>query len=881
MKADTVDLAAVFGKPVHYVVPLYQRPYVWDLERQWEPLWQDVRDVAERQLDDLPANDAIPHFLGAVVLEQALVQTGKIDARSIIDGQQRLTTLQLIIAAARSVALEHGLDNARQAFEKLLFNESFLAPRKGDEFKVFPTERDRAAFNEALHNGVAALTGGHRLHEAYRYFRGSVRQWVTDGADASMIEARVEALSTAIWKRLVLVTIDLDPGDNAQVIFETLNARGTPLLAADLIKNHLFQTATLQGADVGVMWEEHWKGLDTDWWREEVRQGRLNRPRLDIFLNHWLAMSTGREVVSAQLFPEFKRYLAAGQKRASDVLADIARYGRVYETFEHEAPTTDLGRFLYRLNAMEVTTAYPALLWLLGPDGLADTGEMQAALGAIESWLVRRMLTRQTTKNYNTVFLSLLSSVRRAAGDRGSAPCGSDVVEFLAGLNGESQYWPHAGQVQASVQSLPAYSVFSQGRLRMVLEALELGLRTALSENVPLPGNLTIEHVLPQEWRQNWPLPEDVDPLRAGLDRDAAKHRLGNLTLVTGSLNSKQSNAGWDEKRKVLQQHSVMRLSSEIVVSSTWDEAAIAARGERLALLATQIWTRPHDSEDDTLGSETEVAGERRPGGPPDPVDPVGFASPLAIADDAGVGPELRRIVEVSREIGLYPRPDRYGVMVAPRADRRVYLLTVKPQPNDGGSFRIWKSPTAFARWIPTVTLDRARTALGESEEPGVLLRADTPAFLTTVRGLIPDYWSTGSFEERRTQLLDLGIEGLARVPEPVLRTIDGRAGGDPEIALRFAAAALAIDGVTQRPQQSKGEPWYFQVRHPRFSQVLAYAWPQPGELRAEYRLPGSHETYGLATSRDGFYGIVLTICDDKSLEVALRLLADAVAAPK
>lgn len=89
MKADTVDLAAIFGKPVHYLVPLYQRPYVWTREDQWEPLWQDVQAVADRQLDDTRGNDAIPHFLGAVVLEQALVGSGMIEARSVIDGQQR------------------------------------------------------------------------------------------------------------------------------------------------------------------------------------------------------------------------------------------------------------------------------------------------------------------------------------------------------------------------------------------------------------------------------------------------------------------------------------------------------------------------------------------------------------------------------------------------------------------------------------------------------------------------------------------------------------------------------------------------------------------------------------------------------------------------
>ncbi|MEO8468131.1 MAG: DUF262 domain-containing protein, partial [Chloroflexota bacterium] len=106
MKADTVDLAAIFGQPVHYVVPLYQRPYVWTRELQWEPLWEDVREVSDRQLDKIPENDAIPHFLGAVVLEQSLTQVGMIGSRSIIDGQQRITTLQILIAAARSVAIE-------------------------------------------------------------------------------------------------------------------------------------------------------------------------------------------------------------------------------------------------------------------------------------------------------------------------------------------------------------------------------------------------------------------------------------------------------------------------------------------------------------------------------------------------------------------------------------------------------------------------------------------------------------------------------------------------------------------------------------------------------------------------------------------------------
>ena len=146
-------------------------------------------------------------------------------------------------------------------------NKSFLVA-DGYLYKVMPTDRDQAAFREAMADGVAVATGHHRIHEAYRFFRESIREWVTDGADDAMIDLRVEALTTALWRLVVIVTIDLEPGDNAQVIFETLNARGTPLLAGDLVKNHLFQVAAGQGADIAKLYAEQWAVLDSDWWRE-------------------------------------------------------------------------------------------------------------------------------------------------------------------------------------------------------------------------------------------------------------------------------------------------------------------------------------------------------------------------------------------------------------------------------------------------------------------------------------------------------------------------------------------------------------------------------------------------------------------------------------
>lgn len=586
MKADTVDLAAIFGQPVRYLVPLFQRPYVWDEPNQWAPLWEDIQSVLERQLDDTPANDAIPHFMGAVVLDQVLTPIGMVQARYVIDGQQRLTTLQLFLAAARDLAEETGHAGPAAMLGKLLFNDEFLVKSPEDRFKVLPSTFDRAAFQAAVSNRKAGAseTNGHRMLRGYDFFAERVREWalVPDGGGEA--ERRFEVLSTVLWKLLAVVAIDLDARDNAQVIFETLNARGTPLLASDLIKNQLFQVAAGRGADVDDLYDREWLALDSDWWRATVQAGRLKRPRLDIYANHWLAMKLGREVVSHLLFPDFKRYLSTRLDEVVDVIKDFRRYADVWESFEREPADSSMGLFLYRINTIEVSTAYPALLWICGPDGIHDLDERMRSLHAIESWLCRRVVVRANTQGYTQVFLGLLNRLRQSA-----TPSAADVVGYLASLEGERGYWPVDDQVRNALGSLPIYAVLIRARLRMILEAVEDDMRTGFTEQ-SAPRGLTIEHVLPQEWRVHWPLPHNGDPEEAAKLRDVAKHRIGNLTLVTSKLNPKMSNAPWTEKRDYLNQLSVLLISSDIKASDAWDESTIAKRGEWIAERILRIW---------------------------------------------------------------------------------------------------------------------------------------------------------------------------------------------------------------------------------------------------------------------------------------------------
>ena len=586
-------------------------------------------------------------------------------------------------------------------------------------------------------------------------------------------------------------------------------------------------------------------------------------------------MATGKDVVSHQLFPDFKRYLATGDRRARDVLAELARYSPIYEGFEKEPTHTPLGRFLHRLGALDVTTAYPVLLWLLGPEGFSEEADRDVALSAIESWLVRRMLTRGTTRAYNAVFLSLLNSIRESARARSTPPHGPDIRDYLAGLAGESQEWPSDAAVATSLRILPAYQVFSRGRIRMFFEALEHQLREDFSESVSLPTDLTIEHVLPQHWEANWPLEASADKVQDRLDRDQAKHRFGNLTLVTGRLNPKMSNASWLSKRATLQQFSVLRISSDIVDAPEWNEHTIAQRGERLIEATLLVWPRPAaavetDSKPSPEAQAVSPNSISVTAGSPDPQDPSGLAHALATADEIGIGDALRRLVADCRGMGLVTRPDREGIAFA-SPNKHHYLFTVAPQWEEGGSFAIWRWPGAFVASAPELLLEFVQRQIGASEEKGTLMPFDVELRRsrsgTRAYGLGPAEFprAPGGTSCSRARL-------PCPIPTDVLRIIEQRAGVDPVMALRFATVASALDGVVLRGQVSKNEPWYFHVRHPKFRQIVAYAHPRPGEIYVDYRLPGTHETYGVATGSDRFYGIGLTASDDQTLAISIQL---------
>jgi hypothetical protein len=604
----------IFGQPQRLLVPLFQRPYVWNQENQWEPLWRDVERVALRLLKSPQAKHE-PHFLGAVVLQQVQSPIGEIQERMIIDRQQRLTTLQILFDALHAEL--RGIDAVVPAgrLEYLIENDKRFCKNDEDRYKVWPTNRDRPAFNEVMAAPYPVDYGAlkhqkARLVQSHRFFSEQARKWLTSEGKEQHHQ-RADAIERSVRELLQLVVIDLSVDENAQEIFETLNARGAPLTPADLIKNFVFQKLQEAGADVEKAYERYWRDFETGFWETEVSAGRLRYQRSSLLINHWLISRTGEEIVASQVFSRFKTFADDEANVPMDeLLQQMSRAARVYRRVTEAADNTvgqidRIGLFAYRIKAMESDVMKSALLALLDDERPpVAPAVIDSTLDVIESWLTRRMLVRATTQSYNQVAAEMVSRIRQAAPNL----IDQSVRSYMLSQTAEAKYWPDNEEVLNELIKMPIYRKVSRTRLRMVLEAIEdyeRGYRPEGNEyaGMRVPRNaFWIEHIMPQSWEASW-----ASPTTGTLqDRAERIHTLGNLTLLTAKLNGDVSNSRWigdKGKKAALRKYDVLILNRNLDLFSSdgWTDESIARRTETLISEIIDIWGVPSGYKSSTV----------------------------------------------------------------------------------------------------------------------------------------------------------------------------------------------------------------------------------------------------------------------------------------
>lgn len=613
IEVNVRDSADLFQPPIRYVVPPYQRRYVWTEDDQWDPLWEDVSNLAERHLEAtqhsiVQSNGRSNHFLGAVVVQQEPQPTGDIDVRLVIDGQQRLTTLQLLLDAAQE-EYEHanqllpdtdqeGHENAKidlsRRLNRLVENDPDFVEAERESLKVWPTRADQDAFRLAMRNDLTASEEDDSpIVEAHGFFRNKIHAWIHND-DEEVDEERMKALYEVLRKHLLLVVIDLDHDVDPQVIFETLNARGTPLLQSDLIKNYIIYEAQSSGYDADDVADRWLSQYSHDWWTTEVQQGRIRRQRVEQFLNYWLTMRTADEVLAGDVFQTFRDHASQDGTTIREVVRDMNAASGSYVQIVAPSDGSPIAESLRRFEILDVGVVSPVLMWLMANVPAEDRTTMERAVRALESYLVRRAVCGRTSMGLNRVMQETL----RRLSEHGTSAPDEVVVGHLAGQTVERRSWPSDDILRTALVERPLYGALARRKLAMVLRALAAEIATPKNEPLDYSA-LTVEHVMPQKWRsEKWPAPlhgigqTTETPETA---RDRLIHTIGNLTLVTGPLNAALSNNPWPEKRAEIEEHSNLPINRDLVkeAGDVWDEQTILDRGQRLAEIAIRVWPGP------------------------------------------------------------------------------------------------------------------------------------------------------------------------------------------------------------------------------------------------------------------------------------------------
>ena len=604
METSKPTVRDLFDSRIVYQIPNYQRTYVWNQDDQWEPLWLDIIDIANpppHAIDQYDPASRKPHFLGATVLKE--MSAGVEDAKryTVVDGQQRLTTIQLLLTAVADTFRDYEeLSSLEGSARDLTINWVRGTHSTSEPDKIHPLAGDFRSYTDMMkasrNDGQIAKISG-PIGDCYQFFRRKASQWLVDGENTGRpMKVRAHALLTAICDKLQVVAIYLSLDENESAIFEALNARGEPLSEWEKVKNYiLFKAGEIPRVDQGELYERYLLAFDDRQWLEETGRGAARRRMSDLFLDYWLESKFQRPVNTRRVFREFRTEL---DRRASLIdleawCAELRKDGEYFLRWQttHEWDGDLETIFHSRRRAIGIGAIWPLLLALsrivIAPE------DMRRCLGALDSFLWRRAIVGRQARNYDEIALELLNVLPQEP--TGEMPFGNAIIEQLDKYELVRSYWPNDHEVRQAIleRNMPGWTI------RQVLEAVERGMmRGRRPGNENMSGGLPIEHLMPRTRSvEDWPLPANSDE-DAEVMRDDIIHRLGNLTLVEHGLNSKLSNRPWVDKQRILQEEDNLYINKELLnhaPCSRWDEEQIRLRGERLADYIVKIWPRGHE----------------------------------------------------------------------------------------------------------------------------------------------------------------------------------------------------------------------------------------------------------------------------------------------
>lgn len=581
MKANPYNISKVFssGGAVHYVLPYFQRQYSWE-EKNWDDFLEDVFEACT----SFKQNQKTEHFLGSIVVIPDGTVNGNISCLKLVDGQQRLTTISILLCVLRDLAKKHGSKLARK-INRFLTNED----EEGDAFlKLVPTEKygDKKAYRNLLDSQEREPELESLIPKAYGFFYDCLDEIIHNSENSSLNQGAfdIETAFNLITTSFHVVFIELNRDESPYKIFESLNAKGVDLTQADLVRNYI--AMRLPVSSQKEAFEKFWKPIE-DKLQEKRIVGRSGIGELTAFLRHYLAMQSGTLCREESIYERFReRCEQLNDDLFSKELELLKKFARYYNNLlrprqnEHNA---DICHALQRLACLEHSTAYPFLLSAY--DALAQSEisveQFLEILQILENYLVRRFISGEQSNYQNKMFPVLWRDVC------GRMSSFESLGTALKNCLSEKQY-PDDQKVLEAIKTRKIYQSGHRERIGLILETVNRYLSSGTDGFTVLENKPSIEHILPQNPKEEW-----KKDLGEEFDETYKKylHTLGNLTLVTGKWNTERSNLPFRVKQPHLASHA-LRLNSVYFSRQIhqWNENAISDRADFLGQSFLKIW---------------------------------------------------------------------------------------------------------------------------------------------------------------------------------------------------------------------------------------------------------------------------------------------------
>ena len=561
MEASPTQVIQYFNGEKQNLIPLFQRPYSWR-EPNWKTLWDDV--LVQYDADEKSA----AHFMGAIVSVPALSVPVGVNKFLIIDGQQRLTTVSILLAALRDTLDKNSSDRIQEVY----LTNRFRDPE--NTLKIVPTQIDRDRYRSMILDRTIPSDQS-LMSEAYAYFRKKLR-----GQDLNGDQIDCAKVLTTVERALQVVMINLGDNDDPYLIFESLNFKGEPLKQADLVRNYVlmrFRHSMSAGGEQERVYTKYWAPM-------EKRLG----DNITEFLRYY-AMKNGENVYQRGIYVATKAQLKSITE-PSDVEAELARmtefsviYASILDPSLEQTPS--IRKRIANLKDLDVGTSYPLLLRLFEArrSNKISVDDLEKCLGLVESFVVRRAVSAVPTNSLNKLFLQW---ARQFPGD-------NHVDWLLASMsagNGGRRF-PNDTEFGDKFRNSVQYG---RGYTRYVLLRLEEAF--GHKERVDLT-NTTIEHIMPQTMTQEWE--EEVGP-HADSVHTSLKDTFGNLSLT--GYNTELGNLPFSEKKSRLA-NTHIELNRFALEQDRWDEKAIKRRAEVMFATAVSLWPGPLSSAVTSAGA--------------------------------------------------------------------------------------------------------------------------------------------------------------------------------------------------------------------------------------------------------------------------------------